>query len=172
MKKSKISPFYFDLNYNERNYLLNDFSKILKSGKLILGDQTLKFEKKFTKAVSTKYAVAVNSGTTALQILLMLSIKIKDTLVAVPTNTNFATVAAIIYAGGKPFYLDMDEKYFAPKYEDFLYYYKKFKFKGIVWVHIGGIISPDFLKVRTFVIKKIVFNRGLCSCTWQLYKRH
>ena len=31
------------------------------------------------------------------------------------TNTNFATVAAILYAGGKPFYLDMDEKYFAPK---------------------------------------------------------
>ena len=72
------------------------------------------------------------------------NIKSKNTLVAVPTNTNFATVAAIIYAGGKPFYLDMDEKYFAPKYNDFLHFYNKYKFKGIVWVHIGGIISPDF----------------------------
>ena len=154
MKKNKILPFYFDLNKSERKYLLNDFSEILKNGKLILGDQTIKFEKKFAKEVSTKYAVAVNSGTTALQILLMLNIKTKNTLVAVPTNTNFATVAAILYAGGKPFYLDMDEKYFAPKYNDFLHFYKKYKFKGIVWVHIGGIISPDFLKVRNFCNKK------------------
>lgn len=163
MKKNKISPFYFDLNNSERKYLLNDFSEILKNGKLILGDQTIKFEKKFAKEVSTKYAVAVNSGTTALQILLMLSIKTKNTLVAVPTNTNFATVAAILYAGGKPFYLDMDEKYFAPKYNDFLHLYKKYKFKGIVWVHIGGIISPDFLKVRNFCKKKKLFLIEDCA---------
>ena len=93
----------------------------------------------------------------------MLSIKTKNTLVAVPTNTNFATVAAILYAGGKPFYLDMDEKYFAPKYNDFLHFYKKYKFKGIVWVHIGGIISPDFLKVRNFCKKKKLFLIEDCA---------
>ena len=135
----------------------------MKNGKLILGDQTTKFEERFAKKVATKYAIAVNSGTTALQILLMLSIKTKNTLVAVPTNTNFATVAAILYAGGKPFYLDMDEKYFAPKYDDFLHFYNKYKFKGIVWVHIGGIISPDFLKVRNFCNKKKLFLIEDCA---------
>ena len=49
MKKNKVLPFYFDLNKIERNYLLNDFSEILKNGKLILGDQTIKFEKKLQK---------------------------------------------------------------------------------------------------------------------------
>ena len=135
----------------------------MKNGKLILGDQTTKFEERFVKKVATKYAIAVNSGTTALQILLMLNIKTKNTLVAVPTNTNFATVAAILYAGGKPFYLDMDEKYFAPKYDDFLHFYNKYKFKGIVWVHIGGIISPDFLKVRNFCNKKKLFLIEDCA---------
>ena len=42
------------------------------------------------------------------QILLMLSIKIKNTLVAVPTNTNFATVAQS-YMQAVTLYLDMDE---------------------------------------------------------------
>ncbi len=163
MKTNKVLPFYFDLNKIERDNLLDNFSKILKSGKLILGEQTTKFEKQFANEVGTKYAIAVNSGTTALQILLMLNIKSKNTLVAVPTNTNFATVAAIIYSGGKPFYLDMDEKYFAPKYKDLLNLYKKYKFKGIVWVHIGGIISPDFLKVRNFCKKNKLFLVEDCA---------
>ena len=49
MKKNKVLPFYFDLNKDERNFLLNDFSKILKNGKLILGDQTTKFENNLQK---------------------------------------------------------------------------------------------------------------------------
>ncbi len=163
MKKYKVTPFYFDLTKIERNNLLNNFSKILKSSKLILGSETLKFEKKFAIEVGTKYAVAVNSGTTALQILLMLNIKKKNTLVAVPTNTNFATVAAILYSGGIPFYLDMDERYFAPKFEDIVKFYKKYKFKGVVWVHIGGIISPDFLKVKNFCNKKKIFLIEDCA---------
>ena len=93
MKKNRISPFYFDLNKSEINDLTKNFSKILKSSKLILGNETLKFESQFAKYIGTKYAIAVNSGTTALQILLMLNIKKIKTLVAVPTNTNFSTLS-------------------------------------------------------------------------------
>tara|TARA_Y100001958_G_C21199749_1_gene526608 strand:- start:202 stop:1347 length:1146 start_codon:yes stop_codon:yes gene_type:complete len=163
MKKNRISPFYFDLNKSEINDLTKNFSKILKSSKLILGNETLKFESQFAKYIGTKYAIAVNSGTTALQILLMLNIKKIKTLVAVPTNTNFATVAAILYSGGTPLYLDMDQKYFAPKYQEIVMLYKKFKFKGIVWVHIGGIMSPDFIKVKNFCNKRKIFLIEDCA---------
>jgi len=164
MKKNKIiKPFYFDLDEIEKKTLLKKISKIFKSSQLILGNETKKFEKAFSDFVGTRYSIAVNSGTTALQILLMTNIKNKNSLVAVQTNTNFATTASILYSGGKPLYLDMDEKYFAPKYEDVLKSYKKFKFKGIVWVHIGGIISPDFIKVKNFCKNKNVFLIEDCA---------
>ena len=163
IKKRIVKPFYFDLDKVERKNLLKKISKIFESSQLILGDETKKFENAFANFVGTKYSIAVNSGTTALQILLMTNIKKKNSLVAVQTNTNFATVASILYSGGKPLYLDMDEKYFAPKYDDICKSYKKFKFKGIVWVHIGGIISPDFIKVKNFCKNKNIFLIEDCA---------
>ena len=78
-KKNKkiISPFFLDINKREKRYLKNQFEKILTSGKLILDKFTEEFEYKFAKYVNTKYAICVNSGTTALEILLSYYIKKK-----------------------------------------------------------------------------------------------
>ena len=119
-KKNKkiISPFFLDINTQEKRYLKNQFEKILTSGKLILDKFTEEFEYKFAKYVNTKYAICVNSGTTALEILLSYYIKKKMMKVAVPTNTNFATVASIIKAGGYPVYLDMTLKSYCSSYDE------------------------------------------------------
>ena len=74
--------------------------------------------------------------------------------VAVPTNTNFATVASIIKAGGYPVYLDMTLKSYCSSYDE-LKKFNKFKFKGVAWVHIGGVISKDFIEVVNFCKKNI-----------------
>ena len=47
-----------------------DVDTILKSGMLTLGEYTRRFEAEWAKMVGTKYAVAVNSGTGALEIAL------------------------------------------------------------------------------------------------------
>lgn len=163
-KKNKlISPFFLDLNKNEKKFLKNRFEQILNSGKLILDKFTDEFENRFAKYINCKYAVSVNSGTTALEILINYYIQNKKIRVAVPTNTNFATVASIIRAGGYPVYLDLNLKNYCSSYKEFLIKQKKYKFKGIVWVHIGGVISDDFLKIVSYCKKKKIFLIEDCA---------
>ena len=74
------------------------------------------------------------------------------------TNTNFATVAAIIKSGSQPFLLDMDERTFAPTLgmvKDALALNPGLA--GLVWVHIGGVISPDFPDVVEYCHSKNVW---------------
>lgn len=166
MKKKitkKISPFYLDLSKKEKFFLKNKFEEILDSGKLILDKYTEEFEKKFSNYVKCKFAVSVNSGTTALEILITYHINKKNQKVAVPTNTNFATVASIIKAGGYPVFLDMNTKDYCCDFKELLSKYKKIKFDGLVWVHIGGLISQEFQKVVEFCKRKNIFLIEDCA---------
>lgn len=61
--------------------------KILSSGRLTLGEYTREFEGQFAKLAGVKYAVAVNSGTSALEISLRCQgLKHRDEVI-LPTNT-------------------------------------------------------------------------------------
>ena len=152
MTVHQIKPFYFDITDDEIEYFLSESEKILRSGTLILGNHTAEFEKAFAEYVGAKYAIAVNSGSSGLEILLRLR-KIEGTTVLVPTNTNFATVAAVIRAGGQVQYLDMDEFTFAPSLEmvqkavEGRSSSQDAGISGVLWVHIGGVISPEFPQV-------------------------
>src|SRR3989475_5191092 len=143
----EIKPFYFDLNADEIAEFQEGSAKILRSGSLILGDYTTRFEKAFAAFIGTQHAIAVNSGSTALEFLLRLK-EVSGKVALVPTNTNFATVAAIIRAGGLVRYLDMDRKTFAPTLAMVQAELKRTPgIAGVAWVHIGGIISPEFPEV-------------------------
>src|SRR5207245_11485526 len=140
----EIKPFYLYLNAEEIAEFQEEAAKILRSGTLILGDYTTRFEKAFAAFIGTKHAIAVNSGSTALEILLRLK-QVSGKLALVPTNTNFATVAAVLRAGGLVRYLDMDQKTFAPTLTMVQAELERTRgIAGIAWVHIGGIISPEF----------------------------
>ncbi len=152
----EIKPFYFDLNADEIAEFQEGAAKILRSGTLILGEYTVQFEKAFAVFIGTKHAIAVNSGSTALEILLRLK-EVSGKVALVPTNTNFATVAAILRAGGHVRYLDMDRKTFAPTLAMLQAELERTPgIAGIAWVHIGGVISPEFPE-----IVKVCRSRGL-----------
>ena len=68
----------------------------------------------------------------------------RDRKVAVPSNTNFATVAAIIKAGGIPVYMDIDPNSFNCGLNNLKNVHKKYNITAAMFVHIGGIISSDF----------------------------
>ncbi len=139
-----IRPFYLDLTENEIEDIKERLGDILRSGELILGRYTEQFEREFAHYVGVKYAVALNSGTAALEALLTIK-GARGKRIAVPTNTNFATVAAIIRAGGVPVYMDMTYEYFVPNLEIVEFTLDKYKdIAGVIWVHIGGVIAPDF----------------------------
>ena len=139
-----VKPFYFDLTDAEIAEFQKEAGKILRSGTLILGDYTMRFEKAFAEYIGSNHAVSVNSGSTALEILFRLK-QVSGKTVLVPTNTNFATVAAIIRAGGTVRYLDMDPKTFVPTLTMVMAELEHTRgVVGIAWVHIGGNISPEF----------------------------
>ncbi|TAJ10637.1 MAG: DegT/DnrJ/EryC1/StrS aminotransferase family protein [Nitrospirae bacterium] len=148
----QVKPFYFDITDDEIAYYQQESAKILKSATLILGEYTTRFEKAFAEYIGVKHAISCNSGSTALEFLLRIK-KVEGKAVLVPTNTNFATVAAIIRAGGEAVYLDMDKQTFAPSLAMVQAALKKHRAKGktpvagVMWVHIGGVVSPEFPQV-------------------------
>ncbi|MEK7102406.1 MAG: DegT/DnrJ/EryC1/StrS family aminotransferase, partial [Patescibacteria group bacterium] len=62
-------------------------AKILESGRLTLGEYTKAFEEDFARLVGVEQAIAVNSGTSAIEMVLRgLRIGAGDSVI-VPTNT-------------------------------------------------------------------------------------
>ncbi len=129
----------------DRKELLSKIDGILESGQLTLGKYGREFEQRFAEYVGTKYAVAVNSGTSALEIILR-ALDIKGSSVIVPTNTFFATPASVIHAGGKVIFADAtDNLCLDPKS---LKQNIQKDTKAIIIVHIGGLVPPDIVAIQ------------------------
>jgi dTDP-4-amino-4,6-dideoxygalactose transaminase len=121
----------------------------LATGSLTLGPNTERLEEAFATRHQVPHAVAVSSGTAALEIALRTLADpdgsgrgLGGRSVIVPANTFFATAAAVIHAGGVPRFADIDPLTFTlspatvePVLDD--------SCAGIVIVHIGGFVSPD-----------------------------
>ena len=87
---------------------LSDIREILESGRLILGPYTRRFEEEFARYVGARCAVAVNSGTSALEATLRaLGVGPGDEVI-VPVNTFIATSNAVIFAGARPVFVDVE----------------------------------------------------------------
>ena len=153
---SAIKPFYLDLNEGEIQDLQRAFGDILRSGQLILSKYTEQFEREFAAYVGCEYAVSMNTATSVLEVLCTLK-GAKGKKVAVASNTNFASVAAIMRAGGQPVFMDMTEEYFVPNLEILRHTVEKHGVDGVMWVHIGGIIAPDFFAVVEYCKKNGLF---------------
>ncbi len=81
---------------------------VLRRGDYILGKPVAEFEQRFAAFCGTKDAVAVNTGTSALHLaLLAAGVGPGDEVVTVPM-TFVATVAAILYTGATPVFVDID----------------------------------------------------------------
>jgi perosamine synthetase len=121
--------------------------EILAGGTLTLGPYTLAFETAFAKAHDTRHAVAVASGTAALDIALR-TIGVRDRDVVVPANTFYATAAAVLGAGARPVFADIEAPTFSlspATVEPLL----RPETAAVVAVHIGGLISPHVHGVRS-----------------------
>jgi perosamine synthetase len=134
----------------------------LATGSLTLGPNTERLEEAFAGRHDVPHAVAVSSGTAALEIALRAlgdpdgsGRGLGGRTVIVPANTFFATAAAVMHAGGVPRFADIDPATFTlspvtvePLLDD--------SCAGVVIVHIGGFVSPD-----TGVLADLCHSRGL-----------
>lgn len=109
----------------------------LRSRWLTGGAKTKTFEDLFANYVGAKYAVSLNSCTSALH-LAMRIIKIKPgDEVIVPDLTFAATANAALFCGAKPIFADIDEKTFNISPNDIKERITD-KTRAIIPVHYGG----------------------------------
>ena len=86
--------------------------RVLRSGMLAQGENVRQFEEQFASYVGTRHAVAVNSGTAALHVaLLVCGIGKGDEVITTPF-TFIATANAIVFCGAKPVFADVEEDTF------------------------------------------------------------
>ena len=100
MRKKRIPILRLNYSKNEKGNISKGINEILNSGYLTMSKNVFQFEKLFAKYVGAKYAVAVNSGTSALEIPLR-ALNVEGKSIIVPTNTFMATPLAAIHAGAK-----------------------------------------------------------------------
>jgi len=106
MRQAKIPVCEPDLTSRESGYVHAAMKSTWISG---TGKYVELFEKEYAKRVSkTKYAVAVNSGTSALHLSLVACNIGPGDEVILPTFTMIATVNAVRYCGATPVLVDAD----------------------------------------------------------------
>ncbi|PWU09403.1 MAG: erythromycin biosynthesis sensory transduction protein eryC1 [Verrucomicrobia bacterium] len=87
-------------------------AKAIDCCSFILGPDVLDFEKQFAKYCGVRHAIAVNSGTSALHLaLLLLDVGPGDEIITTP-YTFAASSWAISYVGARPVYVDINEATF------------------------------------------------------------
>lgn len=82
--------------------------RVIDRSWLLSGEEVKKFEDKFKKLTNTKYAVAVNNGSSALHLsLVALGIKKGDEVI-IPTYTDSALLNVINYVQATPVIIDIE----------------------------------------------------------------
>ena len=151
----KVPPAKIYFSEEDKKEILDKIRDSLSTGQLTLGKNGKEFEKEFAEYVGTKYAIAVNSGTSAIEIpMRILGVKGKDILV--PTNTFFATPSAVIHAGGNVRFVDADPKTFGVNVEGLKNTLTP-ETVGVIVVHIAGIVSPEIEEIKKFCADNNLF---------------
>jgi perosamine synthetase len=136
----------------DRTWIAERIQEVLATGQLTLGRYGAEFEQKFAQFCGVKHAIAVNSGTSSIEIILRaLGSEGKDVLV--PTNTFFATAAAVVHAGGNPAFVDMDPQSFSMHPRDVEKSLTP-RTAGIILVHIGGLVSAQTPAILDLAARK------------------
>ncbi|WP_409200480.1 DegT/DnrJ/EryC1/StrS family aminotransferase [Methanobrevibacter sp. DSM 116169] len=103
MEDNKVSIANPNIGKEEIEGVLN----VLKSGMIAQGPKVEEFEKKFASWIGSEYAIATNSGTSALHTaLLCCGIGKGDEVITSPF-TFIASGNSIVYTGGKPIFADI-----------------------------------------------------------------
>jgi dTDP-4-amino-4,6-dideoxygalactose transaminase len=150
----KVPPAQVYVPEEDRREILRQIDEALATGQLTLGKIGKQLEERFAAMHGAKHAIAVNSGTSSIEIPLR-AIGVEGREVLVPANTFFATATAVIAAGARPRFVDCDpvtmavdpaavEAAIGPDTA------------GLVVVHIGGLVTPHIHD-----LKRICDEHGL-----------
>ncbi len=132
----------------DRAEIASATTEILSTGAMTLGAHTDEFEAAFAAAHRAPFAVAVSSGTAALEIILR-SLGVQGADVVVPTNTFAATAFAVLRAGANPVFADVSPDTLALTARDVEAVLTP-STRAVILVHVGGLIPPDIAELVAF----------------------
>jgi perosamine synthetase len=135
---------YFDEEAIHR--IVSQIEESLRTGVLANGHLVQEYEKKFCENSKAKYAVAVSSGGSSLEIALRY-FGIQGCEVIVPTNTFVATPNSVIFAGGTPVFADILEDTLCVDPEDVERRISK-RTVGVIVVHVAGLVCPQIYELK------------------------
>lgn len=137
-----IPPFRVDFADDEIRRILDAAEQVLRSGRLILGPHTRRLEALMASMTARRHGVAVNSGTSALEIIFR-CLGVTGRTVLVQTNTNFATAAAAVYAGA---HVELYDSGLYPSVPD-LHRRLHPDVAAVVVMHVGGYVTSELAAI-------------------------
>ena len=144
----QISNLNINFGKEQRKVILERIEECLTNGKLSQGKYVELFEKEFANMNRCKHAIAVNSGSSAIEIAMrILDVAGKEVLV--PTNTFLATATAVRNAGGRVRLVDTARDSLLVNLDE-IKRRRTDSTVGVVLVHIGGFITPDIFEIRSW----------------------
>ena len=141
----RAKPYFSDKDIID---ILEDIKETLYSGNLVQGKRVSEFEDRFAEVVGTRFAVATNSCTSALEISIK-SLGIKNKKILVPTETFMATANAVILSDNTPVFTDIDDSTLCMSYDTIMDRMTS-DVSAIIIVHMGGLVTQDVYKIRNF----------------------
>ncbi len=85
------------------------FAEVLSSGDFVGGKAVAAFEQEYAEFVGARFCVGVGNGTDALEMALRSAGVGRGDEVVLPANTFIATAEAILRAGARPVFVDVDD---------------------------------------------------------------
>ena len=151
--------------------------RVLKSKQITMNKETRNFEKNFAKKVGAKYALMVNSGSSANLIALFASINPlqkyclkRGDEVIIPAICWSTSLWPIVQAGLKPVFVDVDKDTLNMSIKDLEKKINK-KTKAIMCVHILGI-STEMKKINHICKKKnLILFEDTCESLGTTYDK-
>ena len=136
--------------------LIDDYHKLLdsyiSSGNYVAGTLTSNFERELSEFTNCEYAIAVSSGTAALEIALKSAGVSPGDYVGIPALTFVATAYAVVSCGAVPVLIDIDQKSWNISLETIQDSFLRHKFKFLIPVHLHGQII-DLKSINEFALE-------------------
>ncbi|WP_205696141.1 DegT/DnrJ/EryC1/StrS aminotransferase family protein [Conexibacter sp. SYSU D00693] len=116
-------------------------ARVLDGGAFVLGPEVAAFEEEFARAVGARHAIGVANGTEAITVALRgLGVGPGDDVV-VPSFTFYASAEAIVNAGARPVFCDVDPRTYVAT-ADHVRAALTPATKAVVLVHLFGNVAP------------------------------
>lgn len=168
----KTIPFTDLITPNQiiKKELFQKYNLIYDNAKFSTIEYTEQLENAFAKYIGTKYAIAINNGTSSIHLaLLTLGIKEDDEII-VPSNTYIGSIWGIIYLKATPVFVDCDPLNYnidITKIEEKI----TKKTKAIIGVHLYG--QPCEINAIKKICKKhsLKFIEDASQAHGSLYKQ-